>query len=406
MLRWPLQPSPLPLPVAGGQFRIIFEPKCDAKGQFAAEQTDGDFTFCVDERGKELEGSRRRSDQFVGCDQKQSCPSTQCHLKCPFGFQFDSEGCPQCQCRDSPCNFVKCPKEMCQFGDKLTPCVHLLATTLREVDKLVEVPKSIGRPTVQCNGQGHFEKAQFDPINGQFWCVDPVSGVEAVGSRISASPLGHVSPPPDCSVRRHFCKSNCSALKGLCPHGLRMDHRGCPLDEQCQCRNACDDFKCSFPDKEICLLKVVECVDEAICPPIPTCVQNVCQRFGLQSIGNFVCSNSAECQKKDGNPDQEQSLSALSTDLSSSMSAGVDAFRGKTLSKVEGVNGSGGRRQGLCPAVDAGGVGEGGDCSDICSTDADCAGIQKCCPNTARGCRQCVQPLLTTSEHTFAAFQS
>uniref|UniRef100_A0A914H2W1 Uncharacterized protein n=1 Tax=Globodera rostochiensis TaxID=31243 RepID=A0A914H2W1_GLORO len=614
--------------------KSIFEPKCDAKGQFAAEQTDGDFTFCVDERGKELAGSRRRSDQFIGCDQKQNCPSAQCHLKCPFGFQFGSEGCPQCKCRDSPCHAVKCPKEMvckmnpyncrispakgqhpstsksncavpeclpnvcmkgepledalsgqlvqcnerdgikcppgwhchqigigpmgfccsgmllqsellpssnqcptvpnlsykllkrrqserilgcrlsrecpsrqiccfdgastrclalsekgeverspvgghqselspkkvrhlgecpfrllnasnpgcasncasdadcarrspflrccpvgcgtqCQFGDKLTPCVHLLATTLREVDKLVEVPKSIGRPTVQCNGEGHFEKAQFDPMNGQFWCVDPVTGVEAVGSRISASPLGPVNPPPDDCSLRHFCKSNCSALKGLCPHGLRMDHRGCPLDEQCQCRNACDDFKCSFPDKEICLLKVVECVDEAICPPIPTCVQNVCQRFGVQSIGNFVCSNSAECQKKDGNPDRvveckfgpsnftldrigiccasplgrlfkEQSLSALSADLSSSMSAGVDAFTGKTLSKVEGVSGSGGRRQGLCPAIDAGGVGEG-DCSHVCSTDADCAGIQKCCPKTARGCRQCVQPLLTTN---------
>ncbi|KAL3097317.1 hypothetical protein niasHT_023536 [Heterodera trifolii] len=627
----------------------IYEPKCDAKGQFEKEQKDGEFTFCVDEKGNELAGSRRHSDRFVGCDQKKRCPSVQCQLKCPFGFQFDSVGCALCQCRVSPCDGIACPEGMicrlvphfcssvghsnsscnvpeclpnvclkgepledarngrliqcdetdggecpqgwhcrqigtgpkgfccsgmllqaellppsnrcpevpnlsykwprpgqfvgcrqngechngesccfdgvstqclalseaeyspeistkrgvsdeivmrqtkqlmpqglsqsvshlancplrlpnvssadcvsncasdadcarrsaflrccpfgcgmqCQFGDRLTPCVHLLASNLREVDKLAEVPISVGRPTVQCTEEGQFEKVQFDPSNGQFWCVDPLSGIESVGSRVSASPLAPVSPP-DCSVR-HFCKFNCSTTaSNRCPHGLRMDHRGCPLDERCQCRNPCEDFKCSLPDSEICLLKSVQCVDDSFCPPIPNCVENVCARFGAQSVGISFCSIASDCQKQLPNSDRIVDCKFISSHLPFDRIGICCAFSSAHLFKEQPTNAEGEisngqtqfegeekqqrekqtekekptekpkekptekpkEKQGLCPTeANGGGTGESakGDCPSLCSSDSDCAGIQKCCPNRGDGCPQCVQPILTTN---------
>ena len=83
--------------------------------------------------------------------------------------------------------------------------------------------------------------SQLTPLSRQYWCVDPLTGEEQQGTRISSSPIG--SALPDCSIR-HQCKINCpKELLTRCEHGVKLDHKGCPVDERCECQNPCDVSK-------------------------------------------------------------------------------------------------------------------------------------------------------------------
>jgi len=53
----------------------------------------------------------------------------------------------------------------CQFSERLTACVHLLASGIREADKMARLDPNVpkpGRPTVQCTPDGLFKQIQCD----------------------------------------------------------------------------------------------------------------------------------------------------------------------------------------------------------------------------------------------------
>ena len=121
---------------------------------------------------------------LVNLNQSNSAATCPAHLR-----NASNPGCSSNCLRHSDCaqrspHMRCCPfgcGQQCQFPEKLSPlawkqkcsktipthrCVHLLATTLREVDKLAKLPETLGRPTVQCTAEGHFEPVQFDALTG------------------------------------------------------------------------------------------------------------------------------------------------------------------------------------------------------------------------------------------------
>uniref|UniRef100_A0A915CU01 Uncharacterized protein n=1 Tax=Ditylenchus dipsaci TaxID=166011 RepID=A0A915CU01_9BILA len=200
-------------------------------------------------------------------------------MECPPNV-FTNPGCSSQCASNEECQaaspFMRCCGygcgKRCLFVAKLPACVHLLAAATREVNKLADLPSSLGRPTVQCTPEGLFRRVQCDVSIRECWCVDPNSGIELVGTRYSS--LTNIEP--SCQIPR-TCQTVCPSAKELnCEHGLRLDTNGCPLNGVCQCKNVCHDFKCSVPT-EICAPRKVLCLSEP-CPPIPVCLPNPCSK--------------------------------------------------------------------------------------------------------------------------------
>ncbi|CAK5046557.1 unnamed protein product [Meloidogyne enterolobii] len=142
-------------------------------------------------------------------------------------------------------------------------------------------------------------------FSSQYWCVDKYTGTEIPGTRTSISPLAPTIP--DCLIR-HKCLFNCLNKKeeSSCKYGFKLDHRGCFDNENCECRNPCETFKCSLPESEVCILKQTKCLAPP-CASIPKCILNICTNSKL--LNSFdenknikICTkNSTEC-----NDDEEE----------------------------------------------------------------------------------------------------
>ncbi|VDK57354.1 unnamed protein product [Anisakis simplex] len=183
----------------------------------------------------------------------------------------------------------------------------------------------VKRETPHCNPDGTFQQIQCDEderrsecftrwvrslpfqhyINTclrQCWCVDINSGEEVHGTRTSS-----ISEHPDCNglfleilISAHRfspkeCRTRCASSK--CTHGVRLNRNGCPLNDRCECKNPCEDMKCSVPS-DICVLKKVECLTQP-CPAVPICIRNPCAG-GLRALNNtqgntLMCANDQDC---------------------------------------------------------------------------------------------------------------
>uniref|UniRef100_A0A914N162 Uncharacterized protein n=1 Tax=Meloidogyne incognita TaxID=6306 RepID=A0A914N162_MELIC len=144
----------------------------------------------------------------------------------------------------SICCQVGCGRK-CKFPELANLCIHLLKSTLNELDKLSTIKHLINKKQQnqlilpKCNSEGFFENVQFNSLLGQYWCVDKYTGTEIPGTRTSISPLAPTIP--DCSIR-HKCPFNCLNKKeeSSCKYGFKLDHKGCFINENCECRNPCE----------------------------------------------------------------------------------------------------------------------------------------------------------------------
>lgn len=66
---------------------FIFKMACTANGDFESIQRFKSISWCVDEKGKEIQGTKIASDMLKNCgDLKiKSCPILSCDQNCPFG---------------------------------------------------------------------------------------------------------------------------------------------------------------------------------------------------------------------------------------------------------------------------------------------------------------------------------
>ncbi|KAI6180854.1 hypothetical protein M3Y98_00765900 [Aphelenchoides besseyi] len=87
--------------------RNSFTPICRSDGRFAQTQRFGLNEWCVDERGREVAGTRSNSGS-PNCQHPRSCPALICRQQCELGFELNADGCEECACRD-PCRSVTCP---------------------------------------------------------------------------------------------------------------------------------------------------------------------------------------------------------------------------------------------------------------------------------------------------------
>ncbi|TMS37456.1 hypothetical protein L596_004385 [Steinernema carpocapsae] len=81
--------------------------QCTVDGAFAKVQLSNGFSFCVNNLGREISGTRTSSG-IPNCQQPRSCPLTACTKHCAFGFETTNQGCETCVCHD-PCRGVECP---------------------------------------------------------------------------------------------------------------------------------------------------------------------------------------------------------------------------------------------------------------------------------------------------------
>ncbi|PAV83736.1 hypothetical protein WR25_25120 isoform D [Diploscapter pachys] len=84
----------------------IFVPDCDSEGEFALIQSHYGLSWCVDEKGNQIPGTK--STKVPNCKQPRICPVRPCAKSCPFGFTTDNDGCEVCDCVQ-PCALVLCP---------------------------------------------------------------------------------------------------------------------------------------------------------------------------------------------------------------------------------------------------------------------------------------------------------
>uniref|UniRef100_A0A0R3RUH4 Thyroglobulin type-1 domain-containing protein n=1 Tax=Elaeophora elaphi TaxID=1147741 RepID=A0A0R3RUH4_9BILA len=93
-----------------------FVPQCNAFGDFTQIQKLGSTFWCVDESGRELQGTRA-SHPYLNCGLPRSCPLLNCQLDCSLGYEKNQNGCDQCRCYD-PCKNIRCPStHVCRLID-------------------------------------------------------------------------------------------------------------------------------------------------------------------------------------------------------------------------------------------------------------------------------------------------
>lgn len=68
------------------------------------------------------------------------------------------------------------------------------------------------------------------------WCVDKITGIEIQGTRWS--PLSSLGADKINCTSKNFCRHSCST--DHCEHGVKLDEQGCPLNDRCECQNACE----------------------------------------------------------------------------------------------------------------------------------------------------------------------
>ncbi|XP_055333296.1 uncharacterized protein LOC129584903 [Paramacrobiotus metropolitanus] len=92
----------------------LFIPQCLPGGAFEPQQCDNrkEMCWCVDDRGQEIDGTRRKFAENVTCAMldEHACDQTlMCRMDCPFGFVRNAtDGCPECECEDK-CDMYECP---------------------------------------------------------------------------------------------------------------------------------------------------------------------------------------------------------------------------------------------------------------------------------------------------------
>ena len=57
------------------------------------------------------------------------------------------------------------------------------------------------------------------------------------------------------------CQTTCEKDETCSLGSFRLNPNGCPLNGLCNCKDPCEDFKCTIPT-EICVTQKVECVDK------------------------------------------------------------------------------------------------------------------------------------------------
>uniref|UniRef100_A0A1I8AEE0 Thyroglobulin type-1 domain-containing protein n=1 Tax=Steinernema glaseri TaxID=37863 RepID=A0A1I8AEE0_9BILA len=279
---------------------------------------------------------------------------------------ISNPGCRSECTRDSEClDFQKCCAygcgRVCQYPRVATACIHRLAS-------YAALKTDSPSQHVQCTTDGLFRPVQCDQTIHQCWCVEPSSGLELAGTRITS-----LGKEPTCSVQR-FCPTKCTEKP--CDHGVKLDRTGCPLNGFCECRNPCDDFQC--PKGDVCVLKSVECVSQP-CPAVPTCQPNPCVG-GLAVMkdpsGNaFICTRDSDCGRGQ--------CRLLPGEHRSGICCPREAENAVFLSSM---------KIGECPKDVLLTTSE---CKNECESDSGCMGMDKCCQY---GCSKlCVGPVNATN---------
>ncbi|OQV15699.1 putative Uncharacterized protein ZC84.1 [Hypsibius exemplaris] len=96
---------------AGLNQETTFIPKCDSKGSYEPIQCLGTTCWCVDNLGREIDGTRKPKGQTLDCSKPKEC-GPQCRMFCPFDFTREEDGCSStCECAPSPCDKIACPSQ-------------------------------------------------------------------------------------------------------------------------------------------------------------------------------------------------------------------------------------------------------------------------------------------------------
>uniref|UniRef100_A0A915CGH6 BPTI/Kunitz inhibitor domain-containing protein n=2 Tax=Parascaris univalens TaxID=6257 RepID=A0A915CGH6_PARUN len=289
---------------------------------------------------------------------------------CPRNIPVDEKCRKECT-SDSDCpEFEKCCMtncgRLCQFPYVATACIHRVAAL--QTSRAVHLRK---HDSVRCNADGTFHEIQCNREERQCWCVDTHSGEELIGTRISS-----LAVQPDCNAPK-VCSIMCHQVK--CDYGIRLDRNGCPLNDVCECKNPCEDVKCSLPS-EICVLKHVECLSEP-CPPIPICRGNPCSR-GMYALndtnGNVViCSRDDNCG--------EGKCTFIKEEEEIGVCCPSEIFPTQSVSV---------KKHGQCPPrLRRNNYSK--ECINECESDTQCEDVEKCCEYDCN--RVCLPPQRTTN---------
>ncbi|XGW25344.1 hypothetical protein V3C99_006626 [Haemonchus contortus] len=301
------------------------------------------------------------------------------------------------------CCRVGCSTQ-CLYPIRTTPCLQMALTA--ELYGL--------RKIYRCDREGRFERVQCSD-DGCF-CVDIDSGDEISGTRTTVS-------VPNCEGS-HKCPD--VVCRTSCPYEFERDANGC---RSCRCKNPCAPVKCH--QGSYCIMTAVNCFQSENCPPQPRCVLNLCPRgepfisqvgvvetcnsndqcppghwchqVGFSSTGlccalparavhagrcpptapllhnltvcGFNCRSDGDCQATEKCCYDGCGLhcKAVTSDLTES----GEATRPELI------------KPGQCPYYDERSC-ENPSGADQCTSDDECAGVQKCCSD---GCsKKCLYP--------------
>ncbi|KAI6206638.1 hypothetical protein M3Y94_00935300 [Aphelenchoides besseyi] len=328
--------------------RNSFTPACRSDGRFAQTQRFGLNEWCVDERGREVAGTRSNSGS-PNCQHPRLCPALICRQQCELGFELNADGCEECACRD-PCRSVNCPLDhVCRLVSpqecELGTCDPL--PKFPESDLLLSATKCPATPQsltdhrerkVECRWSRECAEDEGPCcFNGHGTSCSRSSGIKDLTAAVIAhqtktgvqglSPIKPINNEPTvtdtttsaCPVNRfqnpgcrtecrvdgpRKCAVQCSKEESECEHGIRLDRNGCPTNGVCECRNPCETFQCALSD-EICVLRPVQC-PQPPCPKQPTCRLSPCaaRTLPLRTPHQVVetcrhetdCAAEAECR--------------------------------------------------------------------------------------------------------------
>uniref|UniRef100_A0A914XIE0 Uncharacterized protein n=1 Tax=Plectus sambesii TaxID=2011161 RepID=A0A914XIE0_9BILA len=281
------------------------------------------------------------------------------------------------------------------------------------------------RSSPSCDATGRFNVVQCR--EDICYCVDRDIGREIPGTRVGGGQT------PNCFARARTCPS--LGCDKLCPFGFLMNRQGCP---ECQCVNPCQNVRCSRRF-EVCMVVDVECEDRSHCPQQPRCVPNACptgtpfasadriiqqcgagvgcqqgywcHEIGLSGTG--LCCPEPERRKNPGScPATPVLLEDIETcelgcrvdeqcasgqkccyDGCGTFCVSVSPSSGPATNNVMTVSTS--IKRGQCPVAVSAPEDVVSGCQQLCRSDEDCIGNQKCCAV------QCAAVCATPDESAF-----
>ncbi|KAM7443673.1 hypothetical protein ABFA07_007562 [Porites harrisoni] len=303
-----------------------FVPKCKDDGSYEPLQSHEGYSWCVDEDGKEINGTRMRFKQptcglqalksdltlcqlqrlqsgtpmpgryIPQCKDDGSFEEVQCHPSTGYCWCVDTEGweiagtkirgMPSCK---KTCHPIMC-RMYCEYGWAKGPdgC---------DICKCADAPTKPGFcPAVESGQLGT--------------CVEECSNDNDChgNKKCCSNGCGHVCTAPEYKAKPGYCPAVETHHVGICKSECSSD-RDCRGDQKC-CRNGCSRV-CSTPVQQACprgeplMMCLIDPCERASCPANPKarCRPNYCGQCSAQFFddnNNLVnCSASVTpCQKE------------------------------------------------------------------------------------------------------------